>query len=484
MPSSTTPKRRRRSHSIEMPRRRRSQSATVKNRSRSRSQSKSAVNKNNRSSSAKKSSAVSSASMEAVIRRQRSRTPQQRDTMGALDYISPESIPNMATYHSSSQDFSILSNYVFQPYWNGVVKLFPTNCAPNLITVMGFLLGMSGPLISFYFLAMEIEVEEFPLWVWAWGGVSLFLYMTFDAVDGKQARRIKASSPLGEFLDHGLDAFITQFVHLNIPLAIGMPPWMASLFSFQAAIALFLCIWEQYTTGTFTLWYITGPTEGITAAVIMFFISAIYSPEFWGMAPFGVYNVPVSADFLQNVSKTFNVELSSMNSVPVGSLRSIISIGFTLSWLLTISVNFLHVFTSAKTPMVHSLMISIPMLLPAIGHVYLYALYPDIHDALFPWFELSVGTLSAICCAKMCVCRLTSTFYKPLHVYYFSFVLFHFGFMALHKIHPTYTVQMNVGVMIAYLTIVGFICYFHFMFSVARQVKRYFKINVFTVNRR
>lgn len=420
--------------------------------------------------------------MESVLRRRasRSRTP-QGNHKSPLDYIPPESLPNMATYHSASQDLSILSNYVFQPYWNAVVRLFPTSCAPNLITVMGFLLGMSGPLVSFYFLAMEMQPEEFPLWVWAWGGVSLFLYMTFDAVDGKQARRIKASSPLGEFLDHGLDAFITQFVHLNIPLAVGMPPWMASLFSFQAAIALFLCIWEQYTTGTFTLWYITGPTEGITAAVMMFFVSAVYSPSFWSIAPFGVYDVPMSADFLQGVSKTFNVELYNSHSVPIGSLRSIISIGFTVSWLVTVAVNFLHVLTRAKTSMVHSLVVSVPMILPAVGHVYLYALYPDIHDALFPWFELSVGTLSAICCAKMCVSRLTSTLYTPFHVYYFSFVLFHFGFMALHKIHPTYTVQMNVGVLIAYLTVVGFICYFHFMVSVARQVKHYFKINVFTV---
>lgn len=34
----------------------------------------------------------------------------------------------------------------------------------------------------------------------------LWLYSTFDNVDGKQARRTGSSSPLGELFDHGCDA--------------------------------------------------------------------------------------------------------------------------------------------------------------------------------------------------------------------------------------------------------------------------------------
>jgi len=36
--------------------------------------------------------------------------------------------------------------------------------------------------------------------------VGLFIYQTLDAIDGKQARRIQCSSPLGELFDHGCDA--------------------------------------------------------------------------------------------------------------------------------------------------------------------------------------------------------------------------------------------------------------------------------------
>ncbi|KAG8771220.1 hypothetical protein FRC15_003564, partial [Serendipita sp. 397] len=37
-------------------------------------------------------------------------------------------------------------------------------------------------------------------WVW---GVSLFLYQSLDAIDGKQARRTGMAGPLGEMFDHG-----------------------------------------------------------------------------------------------------------------------------------------------------------------------------------------------------------------------------------------------------------------------------------------
>lgn len=33
-------------------------------------------------------------------------------------------------------------------------------------------------------------------------GIGLFIYQSFDAIDGKQARRTGTSGPLGELFDH------------------------------------------------------------------------------------------------------------------------------------------------------------------------------------------------------------------------------------------------------------------------------------------
>jgi hypothetical protein len=47
--------------------------------------------------------------------------------------------------------------------------------------------------------------KDCPPWVYASWAVGLFLYQTFDAVDGSQARRTHQSGPLGELFDHGME---------------------------------------------------------------------------------------------------------------------------------------------------------------------------------------------------------------------------------------------------------------------------------------
>lgn len=51
--------------------------------------------------------------------------------------------------------------------------------------------------------------QDCPPWVYLSWAIGLFLYQTFDAVDGSQARRTRQSGPLGELFDHGVDAINT-----------------------------------------------------------------------------------------------------------------------------------------------------------------------------------------------------------------------------------------------------------------------------------
>jgi ethanolaminephosphotransferase len=46
---------------------------------------------------------------------------------------------------------------------------------------------------------------ELPGWFCCCLGITFFLYMICDNVDGKQARRTASSSPLGMLFDHGID---------------------------------------------------------------------------------------------------------------------------------------------------------------------------------------------------------------------------------------------------------------------------------------
>lgn len=49
-----------------------------------------------------------------------------------------------------------------------------------------------------------------PPWVYLSWSIGLFLYQTFDAVDGTQARRTHQSGPLGELFDHGMFLVLQQ----------------------------------------------------------------------------------------------------------------------------------------------------------------------------------------------------------------------------------------------------------------------------------
>jgi ethanolaminephosphotransferase len=88
-----------------------------------------------------------------------------------------------------------------------MATFFPARMAPNMITLTGF----SFIIINFITLLIYTPTleESCPSWVYASWGFGLFFYQAFDAIDGKQARRLGLSGPLGECFDHGVDALNT-----------------------------------------------------------------------------------------------------------------------------------------------------------------------------------------------------------------------------------------------------------------------------------
>ena len=68
-------------------------------------------------------------------------------------------------------------------------------------------------LILFYDLTME---KELPPYIYLAFAVIVFLGQTFDAIDGKHARNTGKSSPLGQLMDHGCDAFSNSFICIMV----------------------------------------------------------------------------------------------------------------------------------------------------------------------------------------------------------------------------------------------------------------------------
>jgi ethanolaminephosphotransferase len=81
-----------------------------------------------------------------------------------------------------------------------------------LTTVQITLLGFGFVVANFLTMLWYTPTldQDCPRWVYASWAIGLFLYQTFDAVDGSQARRTRQSGPLGELFDHGVDAINTS----------------------------------------------------------------------------------------------------------------------------------------------------------------------------------------------------------------------------------------------------------------------------------
>ena len=87
-----------------------------------------------------------------------------------------------------------------------------------------------------------------PGWVNVVCGLTLFLYQTLDAVDGKQARRTKSSSALGQLFDHGCDAMSTFIGALSLCVCQQTGAARGLTFVTFACFAFFIAQWNEYYT--------------------------------------------------------------------------------------------------------------------------------------------------------------------------------------------------------------------------------------------
>lgn len=94
-------------------------------------------------------------------------------------------------YKYKVEDNSLTTKYL-SDFWNYIVNYIPKIISPNMISLCGFLCNCS----AFYFRNKNPIIS----------GLSIFLYMNLDCLDGKQARRLRLGSPVGELVDHVLDA--------------------------------------------------------------------------------------------------------------------------------------------------------------------------------------------------------------------------------------------------------------------------------------
>ena len=208
-------------------------------------------------------------------------------------YIRQNELPALKQYKYSGVDHSLISRYVLKPYWwSQVIELFPLSMAPNAITLSGFVFVVINFLTMLWY--NPTLDQDMPRWVYASWSIGLFLYQTFDAIDGSQARRTRQSGPLGELFDHGVDACNTtlEVVLFSAAMNLGQG-WQTVLILFATNFTFFVQTWDEYYTQTLTLGIVSGPVEGILTLCVVYAITAIKGGgSFWHSSMLEAFGIP------------------------------------------------------------------------------------------------------------------------------------------------------------------------------------------------
>ncbi|ROW10178.1 hypothetical protein VMCG_01684 [Cytospora schulzeri] len=221
-------------------------------------------------------------------------------------YVRQEKLPGLKEYKYSGVDHSLVSRYVLKPFYtNVVINMFPMWMAPNLITLTGFMFVVINFCTLLWF--NPTLDQDCPSWVYYSWAIGLFLYQTFDAVDGSQARRTRQSGPLGELFDHGVDALNTSLEVLLFAGCNNMgQSWKTVAGLFCSLLTFYVQTWDEYHTKTLTLGVISGPVEGILIICVIYAATGYFGGgHIWTYSVLETIGVPKLAfipDLIYNMS--------------------------------------------------------------------------------------------------------------------------------------------------------------------------------------
>lgn len=154
--------------------------------------------------------------------------------------IEVQEINKKTDYSYSAKNESFLDG-LFIPYIvRPLLKVLPYQITACFITIF----SNSLVLIS---LIIALQAAHGSYFLWFLIPIFVFVYVIGDCLDGEQARRTKTSSPLGEFLDHFLDTFVTGCLLISLVTAYNVKnPILASFAIYISYLTQASTFWEKY----------------------------------------------------------------------------------------------------------------------------------------------------------------------------------------------------------------------------------------------
>ena len=112
-------------------------------------------------------------------------------------------------YKYKAPSLSLIERHGLDRFWDLLTaRVYPRWIAPNLITAAGgACVALAAALTLWHSPSLN---GASPRSVYATNALLLFAYQSLDGSDGKQARRTGSGSPVGELMDHGIDAWAVR----------------------------------------------------------------------------------------------------------------------------------------------------------------------------------------------------------------------------------------------------------------------------------
>ena len=197
------------------------------------------------------------------------------------------------SYKYTSPKDTIFESLFLHRFWSFLVHAcVPRWMAPNLLTALGLVSALIAyALLLAYSPALEGDA---PSWVYVVCAALLFVYQTMDGMDGKQARRMGAGSPLGEVVDHGADAIVACVYGVFICDAFGIgfggdaDGGGGGFGGRWTAVALITYSRMTFLIDTVTATYTVGAERGVSGMGLFSFFSIFF---FFGLKRHSIHKL-------------------------------------------------------------------------------------------------------------------------------------------------------------------------------------------------
>lgn len=319
-----------------------------------------------------------------------------------MPFIDENGLKKLDEYKYISGGYSWLDNKM-NPFWIWFVDtLIPQWLAPNLMTGIGLIFMVLGYLIM---LIYDFSLtEDVPSWTYFFAGLCLFLYQTFDACDGKQARKTKSSSPLGQLIDHGCDSFAINFMFLSVIQAVNIPRILILIVYMNMQFVFWTSQWYEYHTKILrTNVYNMGVTEAQFVLIALNFTTGVFGRTIWGVQTRNAF-----PNFVVEYIETINNGKIFLDSPLYQYIYVALNIGMVI-------VSFAMIIdTMIVKKKISSILQFIPVILVLILEIMIYNV-TILNEKYLGLVLISYGVLYSLFCCKIIICSMTDTVFPLFH---------------------------------------------------------------------